>query len=212
MPVLQSPMENQSGEYYRSIGKLPLSRFIDVVVDNNIYALVITGHPTIEQLHDAWNDINSQYADAIGDAEYKLYLSAFKDVTVLTLTLQAIEACIDTLKLFPHAYLFDELNRLLSTSFNFDFKDYDEYQKLLKRCWQRSRSFKIQLDLKLISFEAIRKKFEDSKPPTREYFQSILITLSDHAKYPIMETITVFEFAERLHRLNKYHEQLKLAK
>lgn len=206
---MQSQMENQSGECYRSIGKLTLSRFIDTIVDNNLHALVITGNPTEDQLHAAWHDINSQYADAIGDAEYKLYLSLYKEITVHTLTLQAINACIETLKMFPHVELFDQLNELLKTDFKFDFKDQEKYSLTLKICASRSKGILMQLDLKKAQFDGIIKKFSESKAPNREYFQSVLITLSDHAKYPILDSITVFEFCERIHRLNRYHDQLK---
>lgn len=209
MPVSQLQMENQSGECYRSIGKLPLFKFIDCVVDNNLRALITTGEPTQEELQAALLEINSQYAEAIGDAEYKLYLSCFKELTILTLKLQAIGAMIETLKMFPHAELFDMLNSMLQTDFKFDFNNPDEYFHLLKRCFQRASQYRIQLGMKQLVFEGIKQKFSESKAPNREYFQSVLITLSDHAKYPILDSITVFEFCERIHRLNRYHDQLK---
>jgi hypothetical protein len=47
-----------------------------------------------------------------------------------------------------------------------------------------------------------------SSTPTRAYFESILITLSDHAGYHIKDDITVYEFGERIRRLNHYIKKL----
>ena len=202
------PTITPSGKWYQNITELPLSRFIDVTVDNNIYALVISGHPSLDDLYSAWGNIESQYADAMGDSEHKLYLSLFKEIHTLTATYRVIHEIVNVLREVPHEGLKAELNSLVGTSFKFDFADPEKYHAELTRCLKRSKGLKIQIDLKMASFAAIEERFKGKgSKPNREYFFSILITLTDHAKIRIDDSITVYEFCERVTRLNDYAKQ-----
>src|ERR1044072_6283374 len=61
-----------SAKWYHRITELPLSRFVDCLVDDTIYALVLSGKPTDEELNAAWVSIQGEYAEAIGNHEYRL--------------------------------------------------------------------------------------------------------------------------------------------
>jgi hypothetical protein len=216
-PSLLPTRESPSPELYRSITSLPLCKFIDVIVDKNLSALIISGYPSKEELESAWADIQTQYADAIGDQEHRLYLTLYKEVHILAITLEQIESLIRFLEQLapydiPHEQLeplWKALNSLLFTSFKFNPDNKDEYLKLLKGCYNRSRSIKIDMDLKLANFKSIEEKQGEGQGYTRELFQSILITISDFAKYEIWDTITVFVFCERLRRYNQYRAQIE---
>jgi hypothetical protein len=109
----------------------------------------------------------------------------------------------------------NRLNKLLTTNFKFDHTKPVLYFNELTRCINRSKGIKIDLDLKLKQFEVIqiqRKEQGDGKKPTREYYQAILITLSDHAKYQIQDSITVYEFSERMRRFDAYCKQVEKMK
>jgi hypothetical protein len=197
-------------EWYRSINTLPLSRFIDIAVDNNILALVKTGIPDAKDLADAWENIKSEYAEAVGDHEQVAYLKALKEISILQITLQQIHLLIDTLKQIYYKPFADRLNKFLSTSFDFENCNRAAYDKLLQACYNRSRAFKIDLDLKLIYFKSIEEKNQgDGTAYTREYFLSILIIISNHAKYQIMDDVTVFEFCKRLKMYSDYCKEME---
>ena len=198
---------------YQSIHKLPLHKFIDCIVDNNLHSLVISGKPAEQQLQDTWNGILSEYSEAIGNHEYKLYIGLYKEITILKLTYDQINNAVSLLQVTYSEYLCKQLNKLLKTDFRLNWKDQASYQEQLLKCIRRSKAIKIQLDLKIMQFEAIQKKHESKgEPRGREYFVSVLISLSDHAKYPIHDTITVGEYCERLKRFNAYLETLKSSK
>lgn len=200
----------QSAKWYRHITELPLNRFIDVIVDENYAALIITGYPAQEELHAAWAVIQGEYADAIGDNEHRMYVSLFKEVSVLAINLQLINSAVEVLEKIYSAELASRLNKLLLTQFKFDPSDPEKYKATLKSCIMRSKSIKINLDLKRIQMEAMQKEHkEPGAKPSREYFQSILITLSDHAQYQIQDSMSVFEFCNRIVRFNHYCEQAK---
>jgi len=199
-----------SSRWYQNITELPLNRFIDVLVDNNYAALIVAGYPAQEELLLAWAGIQSEYADAIGDHEHRMYVSLFKEVTQLGLTLQTIEYLVEILEQVYDPKLGAMLNKLLLTTFKFDPADPEKYHATLKRCLMRSKGIKIDLELKRGQLKAMEKKNDETgDKPSREYFQSILITLSDHAQYPIHDSITVFEFCTRIKRYTQYCEQAK---
>ena len=212
-PPQPLPTITPSGKWYQNITELPLSRFIDVTVDGNVYALVISGKPTLNDLETTWENISTQYSDAMGDSEHQLYLSLYKEIHILTATYKSIFDIVEILRGFPHEGLKTELNSLVGTSFKFDYADPEKYHNELDRCLKRSKGLKIQLDLKLKSFEAISAKFKDNAgKPTREYFYSVLITLEDYSKVRLDENITVFQFCERVKRLNKHIKSMEKKK
>jgi hypothetical protein len=210
---MPADMDQPSGKWYQHITDLPLRNFIEVSVAGNYHALVISGNPTEHDLLLAWSNIQQEDADAAGDHEHRLYITLFKEVTLLKITLQTIHYLIEILQEVYYEPYTVELNKLLMTSFKFDHTDQQKYHETLRRCFNRSKGIKIDLELKLSQFKAIEKKNQDTgKKPTKEYYQSILITLSDHAKYPVQDTITVYEFRDRIRRFNKYCEQVEKMK
>lgn len=198
-------------KYYKSIVELPLSRFIDVMVDDNLYALVITGKPTDEELSAAWEHIRIEYADAIKDYEYRMLCSLEREVTDIDITHNKILIAIATLEKYYCIQFATALNKLLRTSFKFDTRFPDEYDNDLKRAHNRSKGIFLSLQLKQSALEAMRNKHVGKdKKPSREYYLGILITLSDYATYPIHDNITVFEFCDRIRRLHQHYEQIKV--
>lgn len=208
---LPSSNSTSLSKYYQHISKLPLHKFIDVAVDDNLYALVISGDPTKEQLLEAWQGIALQYADAIKDHESKLFFSIEKELHILRATYAQILTLIDLLSKVYAKQFADMLNELLKVNFKFDYTDPEKYQHELKRCFNRSKGVKLEIQKQQIAYDKMAAKFEDngSKKPTREYYYGILITLSDSAGYEIHEDITVYAFCERIRRLNRQNDMIK---
>lgn len=193
---------------YQRISDLPLRLFIICLVDNDLSVLIISGTPDDDKLKEAWANIYDEFVNSMGDSENKMYLQLLKEITRLDNKLKIVELIVKVLST-PYRDesandLIDLLNKICNTKFKFN--DPSE----LQRCINRSRSFKIQLDLKLSQFKEMQKKMEagGSHKPTKEYFLSLLITLSDHVKYEVTDKITVFDFCERMKRFKKYCEQL----
>jgi len=206
------PMDTPSAKWYQHITELPLSKFIDVTVDDNLYALVITGQPSMEQLQLAWAQINQEYADVMGDNEHRMYISVYRDIKVLETTLKLIHWLVEQMREVYYVEFANRLNALLNTRFKFDHTRPEQYFNELTRCINRSKGYKIDLDLKLAQFEVIqknRKEQGEGEKPSREYYQAILITLSDHVKYPVGDSITVFEFCDRVRRFSDYCKQVE---
>ena len=177
---------------------------------------MISGDPDKEKLFEAWSKIYEDYAAEIGGQEAKMYLQMFKEFTILDIDYKSVLIAIEALEVYkrfadtPQMQTFSTfLNKTLRT--NYDFKpDNPDYEKHLKSCKTRSGSMKINLDLKAVSFEALKKKQESKQGAKleRSYFVGVLIALSNHAKYNITENITVLEYCTRIKQLNLYLEHL----
>lgn len=200
---------SQSYSLYRSITELPLSRWIDMTVDGYLKAIVKEGAPPVDILHQTENELRIQYADAIGDGEYKLYVTAVKEVAVLELTLAQIHHLVGALREVYVPQLANALNKLLLSSLVFDVANPAEYDNTLLRALRRSGGTKIRLELKKLHLAELEKKYTGTtKNATREYYMGVLISLSDSAGFQLSDNITVWEFCERIKRHNKKSESI----
>lgn len=193
-------------KYYTSIVDLPLSRFIDCLVDQNIYALVISGKPTELKLKSAWDDILIEYNDSIGDGENKFYFRLLKEVNILLITLKEIELDILILRYQYDKKYADDLNNLLSTNYVFDPNDIEKYNSDLDKCERKSKGILLSYQVKNAQLEALKEKNQKTETkPTKSYFANILISLTDHAGVKLnADEITVYEFCERVRRYSEY--------
>jgi hypothetical protein len=168
---------------FRSITLLPLSRFIDIVVDENLYALVISGTPTEQELIAAWDEIRMQYAEAMKDGEYRLLTSIINEYHRLSITYEQVLKCIEILKDRYVIQFAKRLNRYLSTSYKFDVRFPIDYDNDLKRAKNNTAGLMLDLKMKQAAYDqAVKKQSAGSgDKSTREYFISILTTLSNHA-------------------------------
>lgn len=206
-----TPIEiaTQSSKWYLSITDLPLNKYIECVVDGNLSALIISGYPTQEQLEAAWLDIAEQYADAMGDAEHRMYIKLYKELVYLNIEYKQILSLIEVLTIVVYKPFEQKLNELLFTNFSFTANR----EKELDTCFRLSKSTLLKIDMKKAQLDGLKEKGDDTdKTPTREYFQSILITLSDYSKYPVQETITTYQFCERVKRFTQFVEKQKAEK
>ncbi|MBP9845834.1 MAG: hypothetical protein KBD43_07265 [Saprospiraceae bacterium] len=194
---------------YQSINELPLSNFITCLVDNNLLALCKNGSiPTQEQLNEVWVDILQEYTDNIGNNESKMSLSIYKQLIVLDSKLKIVHACIAVLEGDYEESIATMLNEICNTKYNFQG---ETKIKELKSCLNRSKSIKIAFDLKMMEFEGLREKQNNEEKPSRKHFTSVLIFLSNHAKYNIPDSVTVLEYCERVKQYNYYCQQVKPA-
>lgn len=215
IPPPQMPLKEVSPSWklYQFITELPLNRFVDACVDKNYAALIREGMPPADVLLKTWEEIRVQYADAIGDHEYRLYISLYKEITIYQCTLGQINMLCTILASVHNDIYALELNNLVSSSFQFDPRFPEDYDRDLKRAQARSMGIKMQMDLKSAQLQAIQGRFEGkNSKPTREYFLGMTDMLSDAVGYSLPESMTVFSFCDRLKKLNERYEKSKIVR
>jgi hypothetical protein len=207
----------KSAEYHTTIYKLPLATFIDVAVDGDLNLLTISGQPTKVQLAEAWESISEQYNDVIasGSAETWGLINLYKAAMRNDSRIKAIESFISVMQTVYVKQFANAINKILHTSFKFDHTNKPQYYSELKRALQRSKGFKVQLQIeqsKILANLAKKQLSAGQKPekPTREYFMALLLNVSDAAGFDIDERqITVYKFCERLKRHNRTIEKMQ---
>ncbi len=208
--VVQAPI------FYTTIHKLPLSRFIDALCDNDLTGLLITGNATEEELQIIWADIMDQFIEASAGTKQLHYIKICAQITRLELKYNMIMLLINSLRQYYVERFADRLNNLLETSFKFNISDITAYDKILERCFNRAKALMITIDLKTAEVLAMREQtIKNEVNPKREHFSKALIALSDHAGRELFEDqITVYVYCERLNRYNKYidHQKAKTTK
>jgi hypothetical protein len=218
---------------YQDIHSMPLARYIDCECDNNLFALVITGNPSIEKLQAAWHQIKEQVAEIGGGDNHSLLRSLYKEVCELQLHYHEILTIVDALKLMlthciNHSYnlpirIFEKqneyhalLNKYLQSNFKFNIWDVEAYVRELSGSLTRAGSIKIKLDLRTMAYEQVKSKVEKSGKEikvSRAYFDKLLINISDYSKYELTEeNITVSKFFERVKRYTEYCKTLQASK
>jgi hypothetical protein len=205
-------------KYYQSIVDLPLNKFIECMVDKNLFALVISGEPSLEQLTTAWEDVMNEYSDIMMDGEGKLHFNLLKEVELLKLDIQKVNICLQILEAevnFPEFVTPDkkyatDLNKLSNSNFSFDHSKPDQFRNELKRATNRSKSLLILLGIKQSNLDAINTKANTIvKKPTKEYFYSILNTLSMFTKFQLTDAITVYSFCDWIKKYNEHTKFLE---
>ncbi|HEY4112187.1 hypothetical protein [Puia sp.] len=209
-PLPPSDKAFLSRRLFRHINELPLYIFIDCLIDRRLSGLVISGVFTEEELAAAWFILVDQYNAAMGDTDGRLYLSLYKTIVLKEIDIKMIHDIVGVLNIVYDADLAQKLNSLIGASFKFNPLDVEGYKKMLQRCLNRSKGLQLDLDRRRLEFDTLKAKNQGEKiEPTREYFQTVLINLSDYAKYPVDDKITTFEYCERIRRLTKYLETVK---
>lgn len=187
-----------------------MNKLIDCDVDKNLSALIISGFPSEDQLTISWALIQTEFADGIGSNEHRAYLNLLAEIVNLRKKIAIINDMIALLREAWYAGFAKILNKELHTSFVFDHANPQEYKALLDRCKRRTAGLELNLDLKELRFEEIKQKNEvPGKGRSREYYHNHFINLSDHARFPVLDTISGYEFVTRLKRFNEYCEALE---
>lgn len=200
-------------KWYQNIHELPLSRFEDCLLDNNLSALVISGFPLPETLQKSWLFILQEYSDAIGNSEHMLYMNLMREVELLRIDLESLKVLISTLRVIYSKYFCEQLNEMVNANCKFDWNDQDTYQKEIDRCERRGKSYKIRYDLKKNEFDNLQKKMsaKEGQKIDKNYFTGVLIMLSRHNNYKITKEITVSEYCEYIKQYNLYCEEISKA-
>ena len=206
-----APLQTASprAKLYTSITTLPLSLYKRAEIHNDLQALIIEGPPDIRELIEAWSTIKLEYAEAMGGAETKAYTQAF--VTFLQHQ-HDYDACVFLIDLLKNTYatpLETELNALLRTELHLNPHDREDYFKKLKKASFSAKEYKVRAAEAKSRLKKLAQKHEEGGKVDEEYFQTMLIELSNHAKYQITDNISTFEYCKRVKDLVKHNDMLK---
>jgi hypothetical protein len=202
-PLLQKESK-QTTNLYQSINKLPLSIFIDCLVDNEFNKLIIEGEATNEQLQQAWEKVMEEYGNAVAPNEVSNKLQDVKTLARKEYQIKRIELVLDLLDKFPCEKIYNMLftfgytlpklkysnenvNKVVSILLGYFRRDITDYQILAKKIEEKAQ-------------EQPKNKY------TRQYFDDVLSSICTALKLPSLsiETMTLGAYCAYLRRYNTF--------
>lgn len=204
MNRLQAKELPNISKLYLSINKLPLSIFIDCLVDKDYSGLIIEGTPTNEEIEKAWSVIMEEYGNAVSPNEVESKLRDLKTLARKEYQIKRIELVLELLqevpceKLYNMMYTFgytlpklkysqDNVDKVVTLFIAYLKKDITDYQILAKK---------------------LETKQDDTDKPkyTRQYFDDVLSSISIALKMPTISVnnITLGAFCAYLNRYNAF--------
>lgn len=184
---------------------------MDVICDDKLEALIISGNPDRDELMLTWINICEQYTDALKDQDTVAHMKLNYELIMDKAKYFCIIELIATLQKYYADWLKKQLNELMRTNFKFDYTNKEEYDHEIKRAYNRSKGFLIDITLKEQKLAILEKKKEEAvnKKPTREYFEGALLTIRNHFKIQFGKEESTWAFCEQLRRMNQEIELLK---
>lgn len=184
--------------------QLSMDVFIDCLVTGNYAAL---GGGSLEDLHAAWNEVMTEYAELIGSEHYIKAVRLTKEINFNRLKFVLIEAMVQVLQVQYTDVLVKELKRLgFPGQYNWDIQE--RYQKELKAAYSKAKVYLVTAQTKQKELQEMEAKIESGKMD-RKYFDSMFISLSQYFKYQVKEhEITVQKYCLMVKGMNDYYESL----
>lgn len=185
---------------YTDCYNLPFARFIDVIVDRNLQALVISGTATNEQLEPIWEKIYEQYNELTNNSQYNDYNARLKDYGLMKTRLVVLAGAVEVLSI---AYRDDVAEALRNVGFRhtLDPMKPDAYIEELNRLSKQCGSLSQRVKMAEKELNDIAEQMEKSKV-TRQDFTRGIAAVSHFMGFRVdAEQVTVAEFIEYQNQL-----------
>lgn len=193
---------------YRHIDQITLDKFLICLCEGDQQVLIISGHPSKEELKAAWDVLYNEYCEHSGGSDYRYMLGLVKEITLISHRKTRIDLIVQVLSRFYSEELIAEL-RYMGYAFKFPKEDRKQFITDLNSVVKRSKTLSILLENKRRELEAYEKK--GGKKPTRDYFDELIIELSKWMGFQIKESeIAVKRFVTILRRFNEQQKQMAI--
>lgn len=201
----------------QSIHKLKYCAFKQIMLESRYDLLAEDGEVTEEELHAVWDEVLSQYSEAMGaDGDDVAYYSSFKEYLLLK---RKYEKTVDFIEMLSKVYVHEWMKQLLKLvgktpkDYSIDPTDSVKYFELLKVCEERSTSLRINADIAEIGLEALaqkRKSKSEGNKPSYDSFARIENNLIIYFKVHIdFDAISLFKYCDFCRRYIEADKQMK---
>jgi len=207
---------NVSNNIISSITELTLDKFIICVCDGNLSVLVKDWFLVKEKnVYEAWENIYTEYVNAIEDKEQRYILRLTKEINLLQCKLVMIHSIINTISTEyqltgkSDEKLLANLRKYINVTGKFDPNDTDGYMRDLEFVIANYKRLMIEFQTKKIEYEKLIPKNSKSKVD-RKYFDSIITQISKHMKSIIdPKNITVSLFVAMMMDMKTEAERIE---
>lgn len=191
---------------YSSCYDCPLKVYIEIVCNNNLDALIISGNPPKEVLEDTYNKIISGYAELSGSSITTRYNILLKEIYSYRAQIVGLTICMRLLCDESSPEAVEGLNKLgIRCSLPTSKKTLNE---LLQKIDLRIKDRTIRMEKSKKEFESVKEKSKCSKATHADFIEQ-LSHVSRWAGFRISTDITLAEYAVYIKQMSECAEQLK---
>jgi len=202
--------DSPSGTWYSTLD-LPLHSFIHTLVDSDLSFLVISGHPSENELLRAWEKIYELFLDAMADRDGLYKVRLLSKINKLKINYQLVELCIQYLKIGYKKSIEDALKALVRLDQDLDYTDRPRYLQLLQTAKNRSERMQIDIESYEAEYAIITKRDpKGGNNISHEHFSRLIAQVSLYAKFRIdRKKISAAEFCAIYSEMRDHSEFLR---
>ena len=199
-PQAQQPASSLPGILHRSCSTLPLSHFIEIIINGDLRWLITNGSPSQEQLAAAWDDILEEYLSLIKTDKADNIFELYKKIKHTEWQLVYADKCLLALKIRYDIEIADWLGQL-GFGLPVPSDSREEYLKSLYRIETAAKMLIVLLNQYKAEYALLNKDKEDEKiqlSPAEgrfRYEKEIAMLSRYQGQRIIKEKITVLEYA-----------------
>lgn len=187
--------------------RCPLSVYIDIVCEEKLDGLIISGNPPKELLEAAALKICSEFLVLSGGSDRTMELTRRMHYYYSLILIYSIS--LNLISMGKHDK--DVIDVLNKNGFSCSMpKDEQETAKLISRLKSAISEKKIRMNSEKKRLESL--KTGGNTKPTREYYTSTLVMLSKHVGFRLTKDITLAEYAAYLKDYKEEIQRLKQLK
>lgn len=191
---LTNPPASPSGSWYSTLD-LPLDRFFRCLVDSDLFALVISGRPSNNDLYNAWEVIYEQFLDATKDKDGLYKVRLLNRINLFDFRYRLIQLCLEFLRKAHSPSVETTLRNQVRLDGVLDPADKIGYLRILQTAQNRSQHILIELET-LQAECAILKGKGEGQAVTHDHCRNLTAQVSYFMKFRINpKDITTGEFA-----------------
>lgn len=196
--------QRKSYTIYNNCYDCPLKVYIEIVCNDNLDALIISGEPPREELEEARDRIFSEFNEMSGTSESRrttllresrLYRSQIIGLITSLHIISLGEADIDLLKDFGIRYKVPE--------------DADELNSLINKISAKISERKIRYNKAISELEKLNEREKGKKVKPMDFINQ-LVSLSKWAGFRIGTDVSLAEYSAYIKQMNEYVEQIKV--
>lgn len=174
-----------------------MSKFIKAAVYLDLSQLVISGHPSSEELSLAWATIYQEFIDGMQDKRSQFRVRLVNEIDKLSYDYRVIQLCVQRLSIGPCDWAIEQLRRRVRVAGEFNPEDQAHYFHQLLIVMNHSLSLKHRLTERQAELKIIYNREGAGAALTIQHFDSLIATVSLFAKFQInRQKTTVSEFME----------------
>lgn len=205
----QQKIDSRSSKFYQDC-RVPLDRYIDCLFDKEYERLIIKGHPTRQQLLEAWEKICVEYSELDNDGQGNELFQKTVEIQYLSTKVFIVDKAVRHLQIAFNDELLGMLKYYgVASGLNAEnWEDQDIRFQKLENIISKAKLWLTEMDILRVTFDELVGKQSGSKGGV-EHFEDWLTNISTWRKYNVRDNeINVRQFLKAKKSIEK--ESIKL--